>query len=270
MSIIISKPGGSIVEEKHLRNFFARSSDGIGFCYSENNVLVVKKGFKTFEGFYEKYLTIEKLDCLIHFAEKDSPICSKKFCGPFKLDENHALIHVGDIWKTEYLANSEESQTANLVKFLKNIWQPILFGKNYLKWMIEEGFDSKNLIAIMDNEGRVQLFNENKGVTIGKIWYSETPYKQFNPPIPPGQNRYNYNYPYQQDLPICNKCRFRCQGGSVSRNGIIYCVRCNEEANKIIQHKFSGPPASEVRVKLNEFLKDILAEPESIDCMDLF
>lgn len=146
MSLIISKPTGLKIEKSVLERIFEKNKDGAGFCYSDNNQLTIRKVFKTFEGFYSNFLEVEEKACLIHFAEKDFPLGFKNFCGPFRIDENHVLIHTGDFWKTEFLANKEESQTANFVKFIKNIWNPNYFNKNYLKWIIEEALDRKSVV----------------------------------------------------------------------------------------------------------------------------
>lgn len=267
MSLLISKPYGTKIEKVVLENAFEKYKDGAGFCYSKNDQLIIRKIFKTFEGFYSSYLAIENNACLINFAEKDFPVGFKNFCGPFKIDENHALIHIGDFWETKFLANKEESQTANFIKFLKNIWRPDFFGKDYLKWIIEEAFSPNNLIVIFNNKGTVQIFNKIKGSTFGGVWYSDYPQKYntniFRNNISP-PNRYDYQ------LPICSKCRFRCQGGSVSQNGVIYCNKCNEERSKIIQHSFKNDTKILLKPKINnDFLKEVLPDPNLIDLFDI-
>lgn len=285
MSLIINKPRGSIIEKEIFEKCFKGNSDGIGFAYCLNNQIHIRKVFKTLDNFYKEYLPIEDNECLINFAEKDYPISTKRFCGPFKLDDNHVLVHVGDFCTTENLGNKEESQTANLVNFIKTFWNPKFFGKFYLKWMIEENLSSDNVIVIMNNCGETQTFNKFKGVEFKNVWFSESPYKYSRYPNTssyfapkPEQNTKDYRYGYARHdhkIERCEDCNRECLGGSVTTyfSGIkrIICSSCNILSKKIIKPDFNQKNQSEANNKgLNSFLGDVLKDPSIVDVFDLF
>lgn len=294
MSIIIFKPKSQVIPKDMLSRCHTDNPDGIGFSYNKNDKIITEKVFKNFDSFYDKFEKIQnESSVLIHFAEKDFPISTKKFCGPFKLDENHVLVHTGDVFSTEELKNEDISQSYNLLLKLRSIWQPGFFNKTYFRWLLEEYFpDTKNKMVIMNNQGSSHIFNSNKfgGTFINGSWFSDTPIYKYTPTVSNSKSNVtrtvykNNGASYipvndflKKDHKACFKCKLQTIVSIASQiNGDQYCFSCHTQvvnilAKKNIENK-SFPYEEDLEyLKENLFLKEEAnLDPKMVDIFSFF
>lgn len=284
MSIILHKPKGVKLPQAAIQKSFEQNSDGAGFCYSLDNKLVTRKGFKSYENLYAELLKVEGFSLLIHFADKDTFV-EKKYLQPFILDKTHTIFHVGTVWKKEALEFKEESQGYNFSQLVKRFWTPIFFGKNYLNWLITESLSHDNRAAIMNNLGDIQFFNKSKGIVLSDCWFSDSPYRfshQTGFPNQNNQNRYDYlpdrnNLTNATGFHECCKCRISFTRNSIIHVGTLkYCIHCHKD---IFASKFPArtsnivPFRTEPRpetTQVNSFIKEFAGvNPDLIDLMEL-
>lgn len=276
MSLIIYKPADKKISKQVLEKCYANDADGIGFCFAEDGKIFVKKVFKNFESFYEEFLPHENKSCVLNFVTNEFVGC-KRNCGPFVInenDKNFVLAHTGIVWKKNIIEKPEESQTSNLIRLIKKMFFPAAFGKDYLKWLIEEALPLDNRVIIFNNLGEVQIFNKNKGLVIQDCWFSDTPYKS-------SSSYESRGYSFLKECCICkNKFSHTIQIGT-----LVYCPKCNVRKNSLSGSNTGQnfpvlqqgarpneriPEYLKVRgAKVNEFLQGLVNPVECVDVFDV-
>lgn len=288
MSILAFKPKELTIPTEILQRCFDSVKDSVGFSYINNRSkkIITHRRFKSFDSFLRFYQKVKNSACLINFAEQEHGL--KNYCGPFKIDNNHVMIHYGRIWDLNSLTIKDQSQSANLAKMIRLIWNPILFKKDYLKWIIEEALDSDNIIIIMNNLGEAQIFNENKGFKLNGCFLSKIPTQKqigfttshvntFN------DSRTRYTYPSGYGSSIkCDCCESRYFHEKLSWiSGMQICNNCkvNGRFDRFIQEKKNGLTSNHnvsktdttktVRNNPNTFLIPVIHDPNYVNVFDM-
>ena len=204
MCILIVKPKGKICPSKEtLEECFDRNPDGAGFSYNKNGVIVLRKGFMTFEDFYEATKKIPtESTALIHCRIGTSggntqglthpyPLCNdykkmQKITQILKPTDNkkaYAVAHNGIFSELETRKDVNDTCVfiANILNPLNDIADDILDEK--LDSVISRCTDTSK-IAILDNEGNCKMYGSGWIEDCG-IYYSNSTYKPFS---------YNYNW----------------------------------------------------------------------------
>lgn len=204
MCILIVKPKGKICPPKEtLEECFDRNPDGAGFSYNKNGVIVLRKGFMTFEDFYEATKKIPTdSTALIHCRIGTSggntqglthpyPLCNdyKKMqkitqvLRPTKDKKAYAVAHNGIFSDLETRKDVNDTCV-----FVANILNPLY---EVSKDILDDALDSvisrctdTSKIAILDNEGNCKMYGTGWIEDCG-IYYSNSTYKPF---------KYNYNW----------------------------------------------------------------------------
>ncbi len=281
-SVLIYQPKDCVLPLELLKRCFDDYNDSVGFSYIEtlgkkklNQVKQVKtnKNFKSFDNFYSFYEKIKDSPKLIHFAQKLDGL--KNYCGPFNIDNNHVLIHSGNIWNKDILEIKDESQSANLLRVIKRLWNPVLFGDENIGWLIEEALNSNNMAAIMNNLGDVQIFNKKQGFDLHGCWLSRIPHQKqtFS-----GGQRYNYPSVVNKNdnnddddvnvfgkKPIfCGKCGGRYFYSTLVKVGEVeICTKCHSQQ---IRENLDKKDKKE---HPNSYLCPAIADPNFLDVFDL-
>ena len=183
MCIAIVKPAGATITKETLGYCHDRNPDGCGFAYvnvdrNGKRKLRTRKDME-FESFYRK---LEKAisknpesPFLIHFRIKTHGKIDLANCHPFMVDRNHVFIHNGTI--SGVGSDLEKSDTRlfneSVLRVLPKNWNQ----NSGIKKLIEE-FISYSKLAVLNLDGEVNIYNENKGEWVDGVWYSNSSYKK--------------------------------------------------------------------------------------------
>lgn len=208
MCIIAIKPIGKELMDKEIIMTMCESNpDGSGFCYAENGVVIIRKGFMDFESYYEALQNIPDIknkNVVMHMRITTHGTTSKGNCHPFPLTNNVqklkateiktdvAIIHNGII-KIEDDKKNDLSDTMTYIKeklYPRYMHDKRFFDKKKARKKIEKEITSK--MVIMKSDGTFHIignFNENDGYTYSNYSYIKTQY-DYNS----GYGYYNYGY----------------------------------------------------------------------------
>lgn len=197
MCIAIVKPVGTDISRDILENCAENNPDGCGFAYI-NVDNQGKRRLKTrkamdFDSFYEKYeKAIEQnpeSPFLIHFRIKTHGKIDLANCHPFQVDAEHVFIHNGTISGLKKEDDMSDTRVFNrdMLRILPKDWNK----NSGIKSLIEE-FIGYSKLAVLNLDGEVNIYNEQKGYWIGEVWYSNKSYEK----KVPVKSTYNYGKQY--------------------------------------------------------------------------
>ena len=183
MCIAICKPKDVIIKKRVLKTCFENNPHGAGMAYpsKDGSKVIIDKGYFHFRAFWKKFQAVqENKPMLIHFRVATSGVIDKTNCHPWRINAQHALIHNGNVASKIGLDSDEFSDTG---LFVQHLLKPA-FSKNTefwktegWKWTIERAIGDSNKIAIIDNNGIIKIFNEEKGEKEHGVWFSNDTYK---------------------------------------------------------------------------------------------
>lgn len=183
MCIIACSPEGKTIPKENLEQCFRSNSDGAGYMYSENGKLIVKKGFFTFDEFYDSYLPHEQKKIVLHFRIKTHGERNEENCHPFLVDESLAFVHNGVIKIEE-----DHKQYSDTWHFNEKIVKPMYrdnrgFLKRIYNQELIKSFIGYSKLVFMDGKGRSMIINPDKGEWHDGVWYSNGSYKVHKPKV---------------------------------------------------------------------------------------
>ena len=176
MCVILYKPNNVAMPTKDiLKTCYDNNPDGAGYMYSNDNNVVIKKGFMTFNAFYKSLKSTKKLwnntPFVIHFRISTQGGVNKQLTHPFPLSANMSdlkklnnksnigIAHNGiiDLTSNYYKKDINHSDT---MEFITDYLSLIIDNINYYKnsktlKLIERLADSK--LAILDRCGHCEL-----------------------------------------------------------------------------------------------------------------
>lgn len=177
---ILRKPNAEIPEH-FLRNGYENNEHGAGFMYAQNGQLIIKKGYFSFESFFEEYQQVPK-ECVvaIHFRHATHGAINAENCHPFPINDNFALIHNGVIpgFGSEEVSDTGD-YTNRYLHYLFNLFDesklnlldlhaPENLAFRYTLYTSSQG----NKLVILRSNGEYLISGENKGKWIDNVWYS--------------------------------------------------------------------------------------------------
>jgi len=203
----IFKPANQTLDPVTLRRCFDRNPHGAGFAYAVNNKLNVRKGFFTFEEFWDAFNPIQEgAPAIIHFRYASAGVISPENCHPFRIDANHAMIHNGTFWDFAD-AESKQSDTGH---YTSKLLRP-LFKRDQHFWKTNIGHYllvktmGYSKMIILSNNGKVGIVNEEAGQWAGEenesCWFSNDGYleeSEYCGTTFPRQLYFNLTYPIKQ------------------------------------------------------------------------
>lgn len=188
MCIIVVQPTGKSIPRERLKNCFDNNADGAGYMYVENRVLKIRKGFFTFDSFYQAY----KLDhvvygisspFILHFRIATHGNVDRTNCHPHSLNKNLAFAHNGIFHNVSDIeakkSKSDSMRAAIIFKQLPIDW----FYKKGLRVLVETFFnEAQSFGAFLDNQKQVWLTDKkswvkNRGIYYSNETYDYTPWK---------------------------------------------------------------------------------------------
>ena len=99
MCIALLIPKGEKITRETLEQCFQSNPHGAGFMLSDNNKLIIRKGYFTFAGFWASWIQAHKkypdTDYVAHFRIATSGELDRQNCHPHKISEQLAYVHNG-------------------------------------------------------------------------------------------------------------------------------------------------------------------------------
>lgn len=186
MCILIVAPKGTIVPDEHLKESSKANPDGAGLAWKQNNKIVTFKSLNQ-DLVIRKYKSLVaqdiQSDILLHFRVKTTGNIKLQNIHPFYVRENVVMGHNGVIDIDEH-KDQTDSQTFGM-RFRKFNYRDPLVQELFKKYI---SLNSK--IAYLDLKGYT-IINEEKGIWVDGVWYSNNSFKKITPPV---QYAYPSNY----------------------------------------------------------------------------
>lgn len=172
MCLAIFKPADKDIALSHLKAGWQGNSHGAGFAYVRKNKVESEKGFMKLQDFLTAYEAAAKKNkkspFLIHFRITSMGHGGADNTHPH-LFQHGALIHNGTIYGTGAQHGVGPSDTAKFAE----MYGPKLTYLTVQKHKAELDAALKhNRFALLYNDGRHQIINEDEGVWIDGVWYS--------------------------------------------------------------------------------------------------
>ena len=177
MCIIAYKPSGVSIGIKRLEACFDNNPDGAGFMVWNGTEVIVKKGFFSFEMFYEAYKQhVTSLDeAVLHFRIMTCGNINKKNTHPHDCGKGAYMVHNGHF----NFGGVSKGNISDSIMFARSLKQ-----FSYGWWnsedacsLIDFAVGSYNKVVVMAPDGEVVVFNEEAGKWDSGVWYSNTTYK---------------------------------------------------------------------------------------------
>lgn len=177
MCIAIAKPANTVIPKETLEQCFISNPDGAGYMFPvKKKGLEVKKGFFTFEDFWNEYKKDQYRTSAIHFRIRTCGNIDEENCHPFLVNDNLGFIHNGIIQKVDTKKDSTKSDSWHFNEsILKNL--PENFTENNSIVTLLENFIGWSKIVFLDSKGQLKIFNSKKGEWDKNVWYSNSSWK---------------------------------------------------------------------------------------------
>ena len=178
MCLLIGTKKGVQVPNEHLNNGWTRNSDGGGYSFLRNDVLVTKK-FRNKTKFLKQY----KLDFdnnkeskfIVHFRlATDGTNKGVTNVHPFNVNKNLVFAHNGIISNVGEDKILSDTQLFNN-NILKNMQTDFLSYKGNKKLISD--FIGHSKLVFLNTRNQMTIINEHLGDWLNGIWYSNDSYK---------------------------------------------------------------------------------------------
>lgn len=174
MCLIIYSPAGNAIDRSVLAYAYNQNPDGIGVMSKIGpQKFMGQKALKRARRYIENYLVSAKLPFAIHFRWATHGDVILANTHPYVTpDGQHWVMHNGVIHLTTQEATPAESDTAVFVrKYMTDI--PSFDDVAYFEGIARKvGWANK--LCVMNAQGKFILCNDDAGVWIDGIWYSNT------------------------------------------------------------------------------------------------
>ncbi len=169
----------NFISKKTLKNCFDNNDMGCGILYvNDEGILSTFKELNCFDNFYNAYHYIRsrtKLPMILHFRIATHGAINLENCHPFMINPNLGFVHNGII-SIDTCKNYSDTYYFN--ELLKKLPSDFLYNTAIME-LIEKSISWSKLI-FMDNEGNVNIVNEQDGEYYKGNWYSNNGYEESN------------------------------------------------------------------------------------------
>ncbi len=176
MCLLLYKPADVEFTKAEISDFYSRNSDGFGVMYSENGEVVTHKIVGSFKQVYKAYQQWAfGRECALHFRMKTHGAIDLDNCHPFKVLDNLWIMHNGILdWPTHV---KDMSDTRH---FVTDYLTPVLTANPHLIYdddfwqQVGSLIGGGNKFMVLDNQSNYMIVNEDTGVWLEGVWYSNT------------------------------------------------------------------------------------------------
>lgn len=178
MCIIAVKPKNVLIPRETLERCYDANPHGAGFVAARGGVLTSRKGFFTFDSFWEAYEAHAKDSAVIHFRIKTHGNTDAEMCHPFRITDQLYVAHNGII-DIDTDPDKTKSDTWHFVERvlkpeLEDDPSPLYRGSFQYLLACTIGYSK---LAFLNAKGVATIINKQKGEMNGEVWYSNSTYK---------------------------------------------------------------------------------------------
>ena len=182
MCIIVVQPKNKKISRTTLEICYANNPDGAGYMFSYNGRLFVRKGFFTFDSFYQAY-KLDHIDngthstFVLHFRIATHGLLDKNNCHPHRISNSLAFAHNGIFNRVKHIqakkTKSDSIRAGIIFKQLPADWYKL----KGLRLLVEDFFINNNSYgAFLDGSGEVWLTDKKNWQKNRGIFYSNSTY----------------------------------------------------------------------------------------------
>ncbi len=179
MCIAIYQPKGTIVSNKRLAISRIANPDGWGLmCYLDNK-LHTSKGIDKDKYIYDDFYTNDffDFDVVIHFRTASSGQISIDGCHPFFVNDNLAFVEQGNLYEfSDSFPGRKPDGLTDIQRFNNEVLKklPDNFLNHFRIRKALENYCINNFVKMifMDNLGKVTIINEQSGIWVDGVWFS--------------------------------------------------------------------------------------------------
>lgn len=181
MCIAIYKPAGCEVSYDEMAISAKNNPDGCGLAFINGDGELEIQKHMDFEAFYliyqECYEENPDSPFFLHFRIMTHGKINEFNCHPFQIDDDHVMMHNGTIHPVPKDKTDQKSDTQMFNELILQGLPEGWMDNEPIQWLIEEyiGFSK---VLVMNSEGDVQIYNEDKGHWKDGVWYSNESYKE--------------------------------------------------------------------------------------------
>lgn len=186
MCLAVCNPEGKILDYSEMERAFDGNPDGAGFAYAENGEVVISKGYWKFQELWDDYCETVGMPSILHFRYATHGKVTHRNCHPFQVNRGLAMAHNG-VLPTR--STVKKSDTHCLVLDVVRPLADLVFD-DLFKQSLEKHIGTGNKLVFLNGQGDYSIYNETMGHWSGKVWYSNSCYRQpkfaanyFFPPI---------------------------------------------------------------------------------------
>lgn len=179
MCIAIALPAEKRLSKGQIKNCHRLNDDGIGIMYAYKDKLVIEKTLDLPEFEEDIYPRAIKnaptSQMVVHFRLSTGGLKDLSNVHPFLISKGLGFVHNGSIYR---LQDDPKKEKCDTVRFMEQVLQHLPFGwekNSAIKTLIEDRIGLSKLIT-MDNQGHIEIFNENAGHWKDGIWWSNYSY----------------------------------------------------------------------------------------------
>jgi hypothetical protein len=178
MCTAVLAPPGKQVTYDHVKTCFDNNSDGAGYAFNTDGVVVLHKAFFDLDKFWKHYWLDSRRfkgsTFMLHFRIATSGHKDAVNAHPFRINPNLVFSHNGVISNLTY-SDKTKSDTYALMTILKDL-PPDFYKNQNILTLLSLGIGWSKLV-FLDGEGKYSFVNEDKGFWNEGIWYSNENYK---------------------------------------------------------------------------------------------
>lgn len=177
MCLAIVKPINQTIPLQHLQQGWIYNPDGAGYAFTRDGKVVIKKGYSKLKEFLKDYdndvKDNEASAFLVHFRIRTMGDKSDENTHPFTIP-NGAMIHNGSLTGTGSIFDKGGSDTSLFAaRFGKHLSYDFVYNKNK---ELTEAIGTYNKLAMLYDDNRYVIVNEEAGHWNDGVWYSNAGY----------------------------------------------------------------------------------------------
>jgi len=191
--IVFKKPEVAITKDK-LKFCWDSNKDGAGYMFAhlETQKIIIRKGFMTFDSFYEQWeadksLT-DQVNTVLHFRVATKGKVDQHNCHPHRVSNYMALAHNGTLDYFKEKATEEVSDSRILAGFIKDL--PNNWWRNANIMTMLELSIGTNKVVLLNRFNQFTILNEKKGEWREGLWFSNYYHRipRYRTPVSPNTN----------------------------------------------------------------------------------